>query len=564
MNKIYKFGEFWLDVTDRTLWRERSKVSLSLKAIEMLILLVENQGRTVTKAEILEKLWNNTYVEENILAVMVSSLRKALSEKKDDSRFIETVPRRGYRFVHEIEESEELIENPSITKITFESRHNSDIPQLQRQIHLQTILLTLIGVLMFSLAGFWVYANWFYGNSTRVKASTFKANYGTPSTASALKTVLILPFNQINTNGQTYSKEFAQNLIIRLGSLNKFSVRPLYTVANEQTQIALGQKKIIEKADFVLDGTIELVEENKFRVAVNLFDVKNNSILWTENLTETDSYKLQETISAQTANQIINTLTPSEKAKIDQRQPTTFPAYFAYLKGLERLRNRTDCIVYFLEAIKEDPNFAPAYAMLANARAFDGGKGSPQAIEAKNYLDKSLALDNSNADAFAVQGFMQIFHEFDWEGGEKSLRRAIELDPRNVNAHHWLACLMSIHRQLDEAKAEMEKALEFDPVSPTLIADLGELFYFAGQNEEAISLCKQALALDPNNYFARGHLNRINTRHNFDREGVLKDLENKANLPSFALAYINVDPFYDPIRNDYRFQRILQKVNIAQ
>ena len=110
----------------------------------------------------------------------------------------------------------------------------------------------------------------------------------------------------------------------------------------------------------------------------------------------------------------------------------------------------------------------------------------------------------------------------------------------------------------------MEKALEFDSASPTLMADLAELYYFAGQDKEAASLCEQALIIDPNNYFAKAHLQRIGERNRFDRETVLKDLEGKANNLSFGLAYINVDPFYEPIREDPRFREILRKINLVK
>lgn len=562
VNKIYKFGEFRLDIADKTLWREKSKIPLTLKAIELLILLVENQGRTVTKTEILEKFWHNTYVEENILAVLVSSLRKALNEKKDNARFIETVPRRGYRFIHELEEVEidEIIEKPEIAGFVSKTRRNSDI---QKHIRLQTIILAALGMFAVGVISVWFYSNWFRSSANQTQTLTFKANYGTPSTLSAVKTLLILPVKQVNTNGRGFDTEFAQNLILRIGSLGKFNVRPLYTVMSESTRFALGKKNLAEKADFVLEGKVELLEGNKFRVAVNLLDVKNDSIIWSDDLSETDVVKLQESISEQTVNQILRVLTPEERAQAEKHRPTTIPAYAAYLKGLEKLRNRTDCIAFFLEAIELDPNFAPAYTMLAEARAFGGWKNSPQAIEAKNYLEKSLFLDDSQADAYAVQGFMQIFHQFDWEGAEKSLRRALELDSRNVNAHHWLACWLTIHRRLDEAKAEMEKALEFDPVSPTLIADLGQIYYFANDYEKATELANQAILIEPNQYFAKGYLQRIKEKNKFDREVVFQDLERRANGVNFGLAYINVDPFYDPIREEPRFQEILRKVNLA-
>ena len=112
-------------------------------------------------------------------------------------------------------------------------------------------------------------------------------------------------------------------------------------------------------------------------------------------------------------------------------------------------------------------------------------------------------------------------------------------------------------------KVEMEKALEFDPVSPTLIADLGQIYYFANDYEKATELANQAILIEPNQYFAKGYLQRIKEKNKFDRESVFQDLERRANGVNFGLAYINVDPFYDPIREDPRFQAILRKINLG-
>lgn len=573
-SKVYEFDKFRLETGDKTLYAEDQKISLPIKAVELLTLLVENTGRTVSKEEILQNIWCETYVDENNLAVMISALRKAFGEGKNDNRFIETIPRRGYRFVHEIEatECDLILEKHTITEFTVENLPDSIVPQLQKQIQIQTILLVALGFFAVGVAAVWVYSNWFRQDSraSSIQVSTFKPIFNTPSFTSAVKTVLVMPFKQLNTDGKGFDTQFANNLIIRLGSLNKFNLRPIYTVMDEPTRIKLGVKSNTERADFVLEGTIELVSENKFRVSAKLFEVKNGAVIWQDTLTDSDITLLQEKICDQTENAITHTLTAAEQTQIAKRRPTTIFAYSAYSKGYALFRNRTEgSFALFQEAVKADPNFAQAYAMLACVRAFDGWKGSPQAIEAKNYLDKALELDDSQADAFAVQGFMQIFHEFDWTGGEKSLRRALELDPHNINAHHWLASFLAIHRRLDNAKSEMEKALELDPISPTLIADYGQLFYFAGDFDKAIELNEQALILNPNHYFAKGHLQNINLKKDLakgiialSRENMLEDLEKKANGNSFGLAFININPQFDAVRNEERFQKILRKLNL--
>lgn len=583
-NGLCEFGNFRLDVSKKILWHDETIVSLPLKSIELLCVLIENKGEVVSKNTLLEKVWGDAFVEDGVLSQNVYLLRKTFIKLSGEKDLIKNIPRRGYLFdgqLRHIEEnnnhdSEIIIERHLIERVEIEEIKTDEDANVQ-SVGTKSILLVntkpifnrayLFAVLLL-LVGVFIGTAFLFRSSSRmnvVQAPPFKPHYGTLSTSSAIKTVIVMPFKRLNRVPMDTDALFENSLIVQLGSTNKFNIRPLYTLMSESAQ-----KSQLEKADFVLEGAIDLSAENKFHVNATLLNVKDNSVMWQSELTESDMLLLQKTISDQTANSILNTLTAQERDKVSKRRPTSLSAYSVYMEGYAQFRNRKSAYNYFLEAVKLDPNFAQGYAMLACVRAFDAWKGSPQSVEAKNYLDKAFSLDDTLADAYAVQGFMQIFHEFDWQGGEKSLLYALELDPNSILAHHWLACYLSIQRRLDEAKAEMEKALEYDPTSPTLLADLGQIYYFEREYDKATELCEQALTYEENHIFAKTYLKNINDKKEldkgavlFDKEKTLKELETRASGISFGLAYINVDPFFDPVRDEPAFIAILKKLNLT-
>lgn len=250
----------------------------------------------------------------------------------------------------------------------------------------------------------------------------------------------------------------------------------------------------------------------------------------------------------------------AEREIVSKRLPTNFAAYENFQNGyaLWRRREEGQRIAYFKRAIELDQSFARAYAALAGAEAMSVTK---EAAEAN--LEKAFKLDDNSADAYAVQGFIRIFYYHDWTGGSASLKNALALDANNVNAHHWLAVFYSIHRRLDEAKTEMNYALELDPTNPTLLGDMGQLYYFAGEKDSAAEYCRQAVAIEPKHTFANEYLNKINQPPLMnDKDATLNQLELLAKNNSFTLPYINVDPFYDDIRDDPRFREILRRLRL--
>ena len=498
--KIYEFDEFQLDVDDKTLWHGLKKISLPLKALEMLTLLLENRGRIVTKEEILETLWQDTFVDENNLAVIVSALRKVFGERKNENRYIQTIPRRGYRFVAEAKETNGnlILEKHTVTEITLEKAEATKnyLPELG--IRWQFIALILLGVLFVASVGWW----WGFSREKGLSSA--------PIPVRNIKSIAVLPLKNLNENEQNNTLKIAltDNLISRLANLKRFAVRSFSAVekfeASGKDAIKFAEDL---KVDAVLEGTIQQ-SEGRLRVNVRLFDVRDGVQIWIDSFDEKESdiFRLQDLISERISKSLVSNLNAEEKEILAKRPTENVDAYMYYLKGREEWNKRgpKNPIFYFQKAIELDNNFALAYVGLADAQAM-----SPEPSFAEETLRKAIALDNTLAEPHATLGFIRMFHYFDWQEAERELKKSIELNPNYATAHHWLGVYYSLHRRLDEAKAEMLKAHELDPTSPIILTDLGQLFYFSHEYDRAVEFCNKSLELDPESVWNYGHLMNI-------------------------------------------------------
>lgn len=573
---LLEFGDFQLDTGKKILRREGEIVALPLKAVELLSALAENPGEVVAKADLMEKVWADAFVEDSVLTQNIYLLRKTLG--KND--LIKNVPRRGYIFnadvktiyenglTHPIETNgaETVIERHLFEKISLEEIEGDAETRRQGDAEKERNLLSFIPasprfrvsaliVAVAVLLGLTVSAYFYFREDSRqTVGSVPPVKYKTVSAPSVVKTLAVLPLRSAN---EKLAAEFSNNLSIRLGSQNKFTVKP-YELVKEYLQTDADLK-----TDFVLDGGVE-AKTGLYSANVRLLDVKTGAEIFGQKFEFDNQIQLEDAVANRVGKEIFERLTDAEREAVSRRLPSNFSAYINFLKGFRLWRNRQDGSKYFEKAIELDQSFARAYVGLASQKMFQGVKDSPAAKETDELLRKAFELDDNSADAYAAQGFIRIFHHRDWAGAEKSLKNAIALDANNVNAHHWLAVFYSIHRRLDEAKAEMQTALELDPTNPTLLADLGQIHYFAGETDSAIKYCEKAIFFDPHHIFANEYLSKIkNPQQINDIEQALQELSRFANENHFTLPYINVDPVYDSLRGEPGFQEILQKMNLT-
>jgi len=496
---VYEFGAFRFLPAERQLLRDGERVTLPPKAFDLLSILVQNSGHAVRKEELLEKLWPDTVVEETNLNHYVSVVRKALANGAHGSngeRYIETVPKFGYRFTSEVRASNMQTESLLIHRQT---RTHVVIKEEQSETQTATRRITETK-----------------GSSARVPVLVGLA------------------------------------ILITAGSVGGYF-------------------------RFVRGANSARAEARR-----GVFPPRS---------------KLSDNPAARDA----------------------------YSQGRYFYNKRTTTDVrlgeeYFQKAIAADPNFALAYVGLGDAYLIDDPP------KAEGPLRKALELDNSLGEAHASLGFLRMFYHWDWPGAQKEFEQAVALSRDYARGHQWYALFLASQARFDEAKQQMSKAVELEPRSANLHADFGQILYFARDYNDAITECRKALQLEPNFIFAHQYLVSIYVMKNMYAEAVeewlvsdrtagrisdaainsqrevflnagwaeflraelkrkapidshvqpawfytmigergraLDELERARDANDFFLTFVKVDPAFDDLRSDARFQNLLRRMNLG-
>lgn len=341
---------------------------------------------------------------------------------------------------------------------------------------------------------------------------------GKPASVSSIKTLAVLPFKPLVAEDRDESLEMgmADTLIARLSNSPEIVVRPLGSVRKygnlEQDPIAAGRALSV---DSVLDGSIQRWGDN-IRVNVRLVKVADGASLWTGIFDENFSnvFVVQDAISQKVAAALALQLGGDEQKRLTKRDTENVEAYQSYNKGRFHWNKRTPqdfekSIQYFKQAVALDPNYARAFAGLADAYALlanttnAGGSAHEMGQQAREAALKALSLDDNLAEAHAALGQIVVYYDYDFVGAEREHKRAIELNPNYATAHQWYGELLTGLGRHEEALAEMRRALEIDPLSLIINRQYGVSLIFARQYDAGLAQLKKTLELDAN--FALAH-----------------------------------------------------------
>jgi DNA-binding winged helix-turn-helix (wHTH) protein/TolB-like protein/predicted Zn-dependent protease len=521
--RLYDFGCYRLDARRRVLLSDDEVVPLPPKAIDLLVVLVESGGQVLSKDELINLVWQDSFVEEANLSHHVFILRKALGEDKNGSKFIETIPRRGYRFVSEVTElgidgDDLIIAEHSRSKIIVDQSETHEDRPGEMKIEQSKVVgvseggranalginkrLVLITVICAIALGIGIYL------LITAKPTSQRALAG-------VKSIAILPFKLINSGaGNEYlGVGMADALITRFGSLRQLIVRPTNAVARYNT---VGQDPVAAgrdlNVDAVLDGTIQ-TSGDRMRVTLQLVRVDDGTHLWTDKFEEksTDLFDVQDLVSEKASRALALELSGTEGKQFAKRYTENQEAYQLYLKGIyfwnkfeaDELKKATS---YFQQASEKDPNYALAYAGLAHSYNVLGlnflpsGEAFPQARLA---AAKALALDDTLAEAHAALGAIHLFYNFAWQEAERELQRAIELNPNYSTAHELYAYYLIATGRVEEGIAQGRRAQTLDPLSLVISDDIASGLYYARRYDEAIEQARKTIELDQK--FSGGH-----------------------------------------------------------
>lgn len=479
MNAIaYRFGPYRFQIRERCLYRGDESVALTPKAAETLFQLLIHHGELVEKSDLIQRVWPNTFVEEATLSQNIFTLRKLLGD--DGQQYIETVPRRGYRFVAAVV-GEKDVATPQ--------------PRRSRKRAAWTSA-AIVGIAII-VAGGWAWS-----------AHNAAARAGVPSIA-------VLPFQPIGDDQDRYlGVAMADALISRLSNIRGFTVRPTSAIRKFTTPAdprSAGRELAV---DSVIDGTIQRAGD-RMRVTVQLVDISRDAPRWSDTfeIASADVFSLQDHISEKVANALISNLSGRRRytENADAHRDYLEGRYFWNKRSAEGFVRAIEC---FQRAIKKDPSYALAYAGLADSYVLLGSmtnrfmarsEAGPKALAA---AERALAIDDTVAEGHASLAFYKMHYQWDWDGAEREFRRAIALNPGYATAHHWFAYELIALRRFDEAIHEIREAQKADPVSIIINTDVAEMLFFARRYDEAIAQCNRTLELDRNFDLAYSLLNR--------------------------------------------------------
>ena len=489
--RLLRFGQFELDLRTAEIYKEGKRLKLQEQPCQVLALLIERPGELVSREELRKKLWpNDTFVDfDHGVNIAINKLRDALGDSPEKPRFIETLPRRGYRFIAPVDapKTSRDSEPPAQATSSPAGRAGSGSITWRRALLPALLALSLV-VVFFSVFRYW------RGRSAE----------------SSIRSLAVLPFE--NYSGDPNQEYFVDGMtdelttnLAKIKSLRVISRTSAMKYKNVRTPLAEIARTL--RVDAVVEGSIVLSGE-KLRITAQLIDARTDRHLWAEDYNRDlrDVLAVQDEVARRIAQEIKTTLTPEEKAQLTSQRQVNPEAYEAYLRGRYFWNKRTEeavrkAIPYFEQSMSKDPNYPLAYDGLADCWLSLGWYGylSPKETfpQAKAAAMRALELDATLGEAHTSLAFANMNYDWDWSAAEREFRKAIELNPNYANAHHWYADYLSAVGRHEQAVTESKRALELDPLSPIINAWLGWRYFFARQYDLAIEQYLKTLEMDP-------------------------------------------------------------------
>jgi len=499
--KVFRFGVLELDLRAGELRKHGVRVKLQEQPFQVLSVLLEHAGEVVTKDELRQRIWpSDTFVDfDHGLHSAITRLREALGDSSETPRFIETLPRRGYRFIAPVQEIGQPVEPSS--KVASQQIPPRGTERARR--FAASVLAGLLGgaLLLGAFVGFDI------GGARR-----WLHRHSNPP----VRALAVLPLQ--NVSGDPAQEYFADGMtdalvtnLAQMGDLRVISRTS--AMQYKSTRKALPQIARELGVDAVLEGSV-LRSGNRVRITAQLVDAATDQHLWAGSYERDvgDVVLLQGEMSRAIADEIRLKLSPQQRSRLERARLADPEVYELCLLGRYQWNKRTEvglrkAIEYFQQASERDPGYAPAYAGLAEAYAvlpyYSRVPLAEAFPKARAAAQRAVALDERLPEAHTTLGLIGFTFYLDWSGAEREFKKALELNSNDATAHHWYAFYLWQTNGLPDALAEMERARQLDPLSLIINADEGTFFYAAHRSEESIVLLKKAIDLDPN--FAQAH-----------------------------------------------------------
>lgn len=488
-NHLYEFGSYSIDADERVLLRDGQPITLPPKDLETLLVLVQKAGHIVEKEELLEKVWPGVFVEESNLARRIFNLRQVLGDSPDGRKYIETVPRRGYRFVAPVQENSEPAAPPQSAPVLSAQPQAGVHLGRQRSLWLWPLVLSMLVITaILAVRHFWPARN--------------------PSPRRVM--LAVLPFE--NLSGDAHEDYFADGLTEEMiAQLGQWQPANLGVIARtsivrykhtKETVAQIGQELGV---DYLLEGSARRGGE-RVRVTAQLIDARAQTHLWAETYERplVDVLSIQKEIAEKITHSLSIQLLPVETSTSASTH-VNVESYDKYLLGLHELGEGTresvnKAIQYFQEGIAQDPKDARLYSALAEAyNSATTYYGSPTEVmpRAKEAAMRAVELDPNLASAHVKLAYVHLFFDWDWRAAEMEYRRALEINPSLPEAQLGYADYLATLGRFDEALSRVQQAYRYDPLAVESRNEALWIYYFSGRMRETVEQCQKTIELEP-------------------------------------------------------------------
>ncbi|MCU1301000.1 MAG: Adenylate cyclase [Candidatus Sulfotelmatobacter sp.] len=497
LSKILAFEECELDLGRYELRRAGRKVKLERQPLDILLLLVERPGELITREEIRSRLWTDDVFVDDEQGINngIRKIRVALGDDSEEPRYVETVVGRGYRFKAQIRDlTKPAPSDIVLSRVVFPPPEPRPGPSFWRIAVIVFAAVATVTTIFFVL---WI----------MVPPPQRPIHF--------IRSIAILPLQ--NLSGDSNEDYFADAMtdelntnLARIHTIRVVSRTSMLRYRNTHKSIPEIAREL--NVDSIIEGSI-VRSGDKVRITTQLIDAHTDTHLWAQSYERKldDLLEVQDSIALDIASQVRATLTPAERQYFTGRAPIRPNAYEDYLRGRNELsKQNPDAIKkgaeYFQRAIEDDPQYARAYAGLADAYSllanYQGLAPSEAFPRARVAATKALALDPEAPEAHEALALVRHHFDWDWSGAEQEYKRATELQPNFANAHQRYAWFLSDVGRHDQALQEILRAQELDPTSIVVQTNLGRVLYRARRYDEAITELRRAVALDPQRMFS--------------------------------------------------------------
>jgi TolB-like protein/DNA-binding winged helix-turn-helix (wHTH) protein/Tfp pilus assembly protein PilF len=515
-SSVVRFGTYEVSLPSGEVRKAGLRIRVQQQPIKLLEMLLEHPGEVVTREELRSRVWPNESFGDfdRALNIAIGKLRSALGDSAENPRFIETLPKRGYRFIADVSvldanarpKMPESVAGdlPGSQKKKTEPRHELQDTRLavapkQRLRPTRGVIVALALILSLLIFFAWLFRS-------RTPAPT------------GIRSIAVLPLE--NLSGDASQNYFADGMTDELIT-DLAQISALRVISRTSVMVYKGARKPLPqiarelKVDAVVEGTV-LHSGDQVRITAQLIEAATDKHIWSQSYKGElrDTLALQNRVASAIADQIRINLTPREQAALRSAKAVNPEAYQSYLKGRYFWNKRTAdglkaALAYFNQAIEEDPKYARAYSGLADTYALLGDwqygvMSFKEALpKAKAAAIKALELDSSLSEAHTSLGYSLRAFDWDFDSAGKEFQRAIEISPGYATAHHWNAMNLGLLGRPKEALVEMRKAENLDPLSLIINADLAEFLLLTHSYDESVKQGLKIIEMDPT--FAIGH-----------------------------------------------------------